>query len=67
MYGWGFNEQGQLGIPKVLGVEYIHDEVAHPTKIDDANIQNKNIVDFDIGQDLSVILTGIKIKLEFFV
>jgi len=57
LYGWGYNEQGQLGVPKVLGVEYVYDEIAQPTKVDDANFHNKKIVDFDMGQDLSVILT----------
>jgi alpha-tubulin suppressor-like RCC1 family protein len=57
LYGWGYNEQGQLGVPKIMGVEYIHDEITAPTKIDEANLKGKNIVDFDLGQDISVILT----------
>lgn len=63
MYGWGYNEQGQLGVPKIMGVEYVHDEITAPTKVDEANLKGKNIVDFDLGQDISVILTGIKFKL----
>jgi alpha-tubulin suppressor-like RCC1 family protein len=57
LYGWGYNEQGQLGVPKIMGVEYIHDEITAPTKIDESNLKGKNIVDFDLGQDISVILT----------
>jgi len=54
-----------LTIP--LGVEYIHDEITAPTKIDEANLKGKKIVDFDMGQDISVILTGILSELESFV
>lgn len=57
LYGWGYNEQGQLGTPKVMGVEYVYDEVTHPTPINDVNLKGKKIVDFDLGHEISVILT----------
>jgi len=71
LYGWGHNELGQLGVPKEVGIEINHD-IDHPTKINDVNLQSKKVVDFDLGEDISVILTddgqaywsGLKLALE---
>lgn len=56
LYGWGYNDLGQLGVKKDMGVE-LYDIIDHPTKINDANIKGKKIIDFDLGNDISVILT----------
>jgi len=56
LYGWGDNDLGQLGVPKDIGVEF-YDTIFHPTKINDSNIKGKKVVDFDVGEELSVILT----------
>lgn len=56
LYGWGYNDLGQLGVKKEMGVEYFK-VIEHPTKIDDANLKGKKIVDFDCGEEISAILT----------
>ena len=39
------------------GIE-LYEEIHEPTKIDDTNIKGQKIVDFDIGEEISVFLTG---------
>lgn len=71
LWGWGDNELGQLGIPKEVGIEINH-EVDHPTKLNTEEIGDKKVVDFDSGEEISVILTedgeaywfGLKLALD---
>jgi len=70
LYGWGENQLGQLGVKKSVGIEINH-EIDHPTKLETENINGK-VVDFDSGEQISIILTdsgeaywfGLKLALQ---
>lgn len=57
VYGWGENKLGQLGIKKDVGVE-LYEHIFHPEPIDRKHLGSRKIVDFDIGEELSVFLTS---------
>lgn len=65
LYGMGDNFYGQLGIRKNVGI--VNDEyVSELTPIVEEAIAGKKIVDFDLGGNSLLILTGLQTFFEIF-
>ena len=57
LYGMGENHHGQLGIRKNVGI--VLDRVVNePIPVVDVNLKGKKVVDFDLGGNSLLILTG---------
>ena len=56
----GDNHQGQLGIRKNVGI-VLDETVSEPTPIVDELFKGRKIVDFDLGENSLLILTGLLI------
>lgn len=58
LYAWGKNENGAMGIRKNLGIKT--DDYAYiPTPVVRDNFEGEKVVDFDVGFNTLVLLTGI--------
>lgn len=57
VYAWGYNEAGQLGIKTEIGIE-LYETANFPTKVFDDKLKGKKIVDFDVGENVTVLLTS---------
>ena len=57
LYGMGDNWHGQLGIRKNVGI-ILDERVFDPTPVVDENLVGRKIVDFDLGGNTLLILTG---------
>ena len=55
LYGWGSNENGQMGINSEIGVE-IHETANFPTMVVNEAFRGAKIVDFKVAEDLIAIL-----------
>eukprot|EP01016_Furgasonia_blochmanni_P055157 TRINITY_DN9180_c0_g2_i3.p1 TRINITY_DN9180_c0_g2~~TRINITY_DN9180_c0_g2_i3.p1 ORF type:complete len:449 (-),score=135.74 TRINITY_DN9180_c0_g2_i3:261-1607(-) len=56
VYGWGLNDQGQVGFKENVGL--LHDtQILAPHKIDTTLLGDKKIVSFDVAENTSVIQT----------
>ena len=52
LYGWGSNDQGQMGINETGGEMY--ETYFYPTKIHTEDIGNHKIVDFELSEDMLI-------------
>lgn len=41
----------------MLGIE-LYEYIFHPERLVETNLKGKKVVDFDVGEEISVILTG---------
>jgi len=55
LWGWGNNNQGQIGCGHRIGVEQLDIDYDHPVKVD--YFQGRRVVDFDAGEDMAIVLT----------
>ncbi len=55
LYGWGSNESGQMGIKTEIGVE-MYETANFPTMVINGQFKGEKIVDFDISEDIMVVL-----------
>lgn len=55
LWGWGCNNQGQLGVGHKIGVEQLDINVDHPEKLH--GFDNKKVKDFCLGDNIAIVLT----------
>ena len=63
LWGWGSNESGQIGLKTEIGIE-LYETANFPAKVAEDKLKGKKIVDFDLGENISVFLTGISMSIK---
>lgn len=56
LYGWGSNDSGQIGVESEIGVE-MFETCNFVTLVQQNEMENLKIVDFDLGENVTVMLT----------